>query len=50
MNATEILLTDTVEQTLAVFNFDLAQQNQVPDDRIRQVTSPCRGSCISKFT
>ena len=47
---TEILLPDTVEQALAVFDFYLAQQNQVTDNRIRQVTSPCIGLCISDGT
>ena len=37
---TEILLPDTVEQALTVFDFYFAQQNQVTDNRIRQVTSP----------
>ena len=48
--ATEILLPDTVEQALAVFDFYLAQQNQVTDNRIRQVTFPCVGLCISDGT
>ncbi len=47
---TEILLPDTVEQALAVFDFYLAQQNQVTDNRIRQVTSPRVGLCISDGT
>lgn len=50
IHAIKILLPNTVEQRLTIFDFYLAQQNQVTYNRIRQVTGPGVGLCISDGT